>query len=273
MHADVAVADRHAVRIRGDGPDNFLFAHGFGCDQTMWDAVIPHFSAPPRRAVSYDLMGFGSSDRRFYERARYDSLQGHAEDLIAITAAHCPRPPVFVGHSVAATIGVIAENMRPGLFSALVLVAPSPRYVNDGDYVGGFEPAAMDDMLGMLDSNYLGWSRALAPVIIGPGNDAAHAQRLEQHLCLTDPEIARHCARVTFLGDARADYARLKARCLILQCAEDVIAPRAVGAYLHRTMADAELVEMGATGHCPHLTAPQEVVAAIMQFTAGEKAA
>jgi sigma-B regulation protein RsbQ len=268
MDTIVGLQDIHALSVRGAGPQTFVFAHGFGCDQGMWRDVLPHFSGPGERSIAYDLMGHGASDMSRYDRARHGSLKGHAEDLIRLVESMRLERPHFVGHSVAATIGVLAERLRPGLFDSLSLVAPSPRFLNDGDYVGGFEPQAMADMLAMLDSNFLGWSRALAPIIIGNPDRPEFARRLEDSFCRTDPEIARHFAAVTFLSDHREDYAAIRARCLILQCSEDAIAPSAVGEYLERTMRSGVLARLNATGHCPHVTAPSEVVGAIRSFVA-----
>jgi sigma-B regulation protein RsbQ len=262
----------HAVSLRGSGPETFVFAHGFGCDQTMWRDVLPHFSGAGARSVAYDLIGSGSSDTSRYDRVRHGSLQGHAEDLVRLVAALQFDKPHFVGHSVGATIGVVAERLRPGLFRSLSLVAPSPCFLNDRDYVGGFEPHAMNDMLDVLDSNFLGWSRAFAPIIIGNSDRPEFARRLEESFCQTDPEIARHFARVTFLSDHRRDYAAIQARCLILQCADDVIAPGCVGDYLAKVMPSGVLARLNATGHCPHVTAPSEVVEAIRRFVASADA-
>ena len=257
---------RNNVKVAGpEGRQAILFAHGFGCDQTMWRFVAPAF-ADEHRTVLFDHVGAGGSDLSAYHRGRYGSLQGYARDVLEICRELGLRDAVFVGHSVSAMIGVLAAVEEPGVFARLVLVGPSPRYVNDGDYVGGLKPEDVEDLLEALDSNYLGWSATMAPLIIGNPDRPELGAELTNSFCRTDPEIARHFARVTFLSDNRADLPRLAARTLVLQCAEDVIAPQCVGEYVHRQIPGSELVLMKATGHCPHLSAPGETITAIRAF-------
>jgi sigma-B regulation protein RsbQ len=176
------------------------------------------------------------------------------------------RDVIFVGHSVSAMIGVLAAVEEPERFSKLVLVGPSPRYIDDDDYVGGFTEADIDGLLDSLASNYLGWSSAMAPAIIGNSDRPELGQELTESFCRADPAIARHFARVTFLSDNRADLERLRTPCLVLQCTDDAIAPTAVGDYVHAHLRDSRLVRLAATGHCPNLSAPQETIAAIAAF-------
>jgi sigma-B regulation protein RsbQ len=260
---DVLSRNNVVVTGRPDGPV-LLFAHGFGCDQTMWRQLVPAFEAD-HRVVRYDLTGAGGSDVSAYDRERYGTLQGHADDVLAICAALDLRDVVFVGHSVSATIGVLAAAAEPDRFAKLVLVAPSPCFIDDGDYVGGFTRADVEGLLDSLDSNYLGWSAAMAPVIAGPANPAAGAE-LTGSFCRTDPEVARHFARVTFLSDNRADLARVRTPALVLQCSADALAPESVGRYVHERLAGSRLVVLAATGHCPNLSAPAETAAAIRAF-------
>jgi sigma-B regulation protein RsbQ len=242
-----------------------LFAHGFGCDQSMWRYVWPAF-AEDHRVVLFDHVGVGGSDTGAYDRDRYASLQGYVEDVLDICAELDLSDVVFVGHSVSAMIGVLASVEQPQRFSQLVLVGPSPRYIDDGEYVGGFSTADIDGLLESMDSNYLGWSSTMAPVIMGNPDRPQLGEELTNSFCRADPEIARQFARVTFLSDNRADLARVTTPSLIIQCSEDVIAPTVVGRYVHDALAGSEFVELDARGHCPHLSAPVETVAAIRSF-------
>ena len=260
---DVLTRNNVGVSGREDGPV-LLFAHGFGCDQHMWRGVAPAFEAD-HRVVLFDLVGAGRSDTSAYDRERYGTLHGYAEDVLEICAALDLRQVVFIGHSVSATIGLLAAAAEPDRFAKLVLVAPSPCFIDDEGYVGGFTREDIEGLLESLDSNYLGWSAAMAPVIAGADNLEAGAE-LTNSFCRTDPEIARHFARVTFLSDNRADLARVRTPALVLQCSDDALAPEAVGRYVHEQLPGSRLVLMAATGHCPNLSAPAETVAAIKAF-------
>jgi sigma-B regulation protein RsbQ len=242
-----------------------MFAHGFGCDQNMWRHVAPAF-ADEYRIVLFDQVGPGDSDHAAYSRAKYGSLRRYAEDVLEICRELELRDLIFVGHSVSAMIGVLAAVEEPERFAKLVLVGPSPRYIDDGDYVGGFTREDIEGLLESLDSNYLGWSAAMAPAIVGAEQPDELKEELTNSFCRTDPEIAKHFARVTFLSDNRADLAAVVTPALVLQCSDDVIAPHAVGEYVHRQIRGSELVLMEATGHCPNLSAPEETVAAIRAF-------
>ena len=242
-----------------------LFAHGFGCDQSMWRYVAPAF-AKDYRIILFDHVGAGDSDLSAYSRAKYGTLEGYADDVLDICRELDLREVIFVGHSVSATIGVLAAIKEPDRFDRLVLVGPSPRYIHDVDYVGGFTRRDIDGLLELLDSNYMAWSSMLGPTIMGNADRPELGAELTSSFCRTNPEIARHFARVTFLSDNRADLPKLRRPSLILQCSQDVIAPDAVGEYLHSHLADSQLVRMKATGHCPHMSAPEETVAAIRTF-------
>jgi sigma-B regulation protein RsbQ len=244
-----------------------LFAHGFGCDQNMWRQVVPYFEQT-YRVVLFDHIGAGDSLLSAYDPQRYSTLQGYADDIRTICRELDLRDVIFVGHSVSAMIGVLAAAAEPELFSALVLVGPSPRYINDADYVGGFEQADIEQLLESLASNYLGWSAAMAPVIMGRPDRPDLEDELTASFCRTDPEIARQFARVTFLSDNRADLAAVNIPTLVLQCSNDVIAPTSVGEYVRDQLPDADLVMLDATGHCPHLSAPVQTAAAIQTFLA-----
>ena len=242
-----------------------IFAHGFGCDQNMWRFVAPAFE-DEYRVVLFDHVGAGQSDSSAYNRVKYDSLQGYANDVLEICRELGLTRAVFVGHSVAAMIGVLAALQEPDRFEKLVLVGPSPRYIDDDGYTGGFSREDVEGLLDSLDSNYLGWSSAMAPVIMGNPDRPELGTELTNSFCRTNPEIAKDFARVTFLSDNRADLGKVTARTLILQCSEDAIAPRAVGEYVCRQIPDSELRLMQATGHCPNLSAPEETISAIQAF-------
>ncbi len=257
---------RNNVMVSGsyDAPA-MVFAHGFGCDQHMWRFVTPAFE-DTHRIVAFDHVGAGGSDLDAYSRERYGALQGYADDVLQIYRELELTNTIFVGHSVSAMIGILAAISDPDRFAKLILVGPSPRYIDDRDYVGGFRQQDIDALLDSLDSNYFGWSQAIAPVIMGNGDRPELASELSNSFCRTDPEIAKHFAAVTFLSDNRDDLQRLKTPTLILQCAEDALAPRSVGEYVHGQIPDSELVLMTATGHCPNLSAPAETIAAIKAF-------
>jgi sigma-B regulation protein RsbQ len=242
-----------------------VVAHGFGCDQNMWRFVSPAFEAD-YRIVLFDHVGAGGSDVSAYDPERYGSLRGYAEDVLAICETLELSDVVFVGHSVSAMVGVLAAQMDPGRIGTLVLVGPSPRYINDEGYVGGFSERDIEELLESLDSNFLGWSSAMAPAIMGnPGRPELGAE-LTESFCRTDPEVASHFARVTFTSDNRADLGGVGVPTLVLQCSDDVIAPTAVGEYVHREIAGSVFVQLEATGHCPNLSAPRETIDAIRAF-------
>jgi sigma-B regulation protein RsbQ len=242
-----------------------VFVHGFGCDQNMWRLLAPHF-AESHQVILLDLVGSGQSDLSAYDRDKYGSLQGHADDLCQVLAAVTTAPAICVGHSVSAMIGMLANIRCPDLFSAQVMVGPSPCYVNDGDYVGGFELADIESLLETMESNYLGWSSNMAPAIMGTPDQPELAVELTNSFCRTDPDIARHFARVTFLSDHRAEVPQLNAPTLVIQCSDDVIAPVAVGQYLGRKIPNCMLRIVENVGHCPHLSAPSASVAAMEEF-------
>lgn len=259
------IETRLNVRTAGAGTRTMMFAHGFGCDQNMWRFVAPAFE-DDFRTVLFDYVGAGGSDLTAYDAAKYASLDGYADDVVDLARALGVTDGVFVGHSVSAMIGLIAARRAPDLFSALILVGPSPCYIDDGDYPGGFSRAQIDELLDFLDSNHMGWSQTMAPVIMGNADRPELGDELTASFCRTDPEIAKRFARVTFLTDSRADLGPIDARVLILQCREDVIAPPSVGAYVQRAIPGSELVMLDATGHCPNLSAPAATIAAIKAF-------
>jgi sigma-B regulation protein RsbQ len=256
---------RNNVTTAGTGARAMVFAHGFGCDQNMWRFVEPAFR-DRFTTVLFDHVGAGGSDLSAYRPDKYASLDGYAGDVIEIAAALDLADAVFVGHSVSAMIGVLAAIREPGRFATLVLVSPSPRYIDDKGYVGGFAAGDIDELLDYLGENHMGWAATMAPTIMGNPDRPELSQELEASFCRSDPAIAAAFARVTFTSDNRADLAKVRARTLVLQCRDDSIAPVQVGEYVHRAIASSELVLLDATGHCPNLSAPDQVIAAIRAF-------
>lgn len=263
----MSITQRNNIQISGNGKRTMVLAHGFGCDQTMWRYLAPSFH-DEYRTVLFDHVGSGSSDLSAYDIDKYDSLYGYASDLIEIVREVAEGPVVFIGHSVSAMIGLIASLKAPLLFSALIMVGPSPCYVNDGDYVGGFSREDIEDLLRTLESNYLGWSSTMAPAIMGAPEQPELGVELTNSFCRTDPEIARQFARVTFLSDHRAILSRATTPTLILQCSDDIIAPCVVGEYLHRMIPGSTLHLIENVGHCPHLSSPSASADAMNAFLA-----
>jgi sigma-B regulation protein RsbQ len=264
----MSVQIRHHVHTSGEGPATMVFVHGFGCDQTMWRFLAPAYE-DRFRVLTWDLAGCGRSDLSLYDRNKYASLHGHAADLLAVVDAVAGAGPVvLVGHSVGATIAMLAAIEAPQRIKAQVLVGPSPCYINDGDYVGGFNREDIDGLIDSMDADYLGWSRKLAPMIMGAPNQPTLSQEMVERFCRNDPGIARHFARVCFYSDHRADVPRSRVPALILQCSDDLIAPRQVGDWLQRHLPRSTLRTIRNVGHCPHMSAPTESARAIDGFLA-----
>ena len=254
------------MRVSGvPGGRPMVFAPGFGCDQNMWRFVAPDFEVD-HRVVLFDHVGAGNSDLSAYDPEKYGSLAGYASDLVEVCRELGLSDVVLVGHSVSAMIGVLAVARAPELFGALVMIGPNPRYVDDDGYTGGFTRADIASLLASLEANHLGWSEAMGPVIMGNGDRPELADELTNSFCRTDPQIARDFARVTFLSDNRADLPAVRVPTLVLQCSSDVIAPDPVGEYVHAAVPRSVLTRLSATGHCPHLSAPEETTAAIRAF-------
>lgn len=261
----MSAAQRHAVTVRGpDAGPPLLFVHGFGCDQAMWEPVASLF--PDRRCVLMDLVGFGNSDADAFDPVRYARLDGHAEDIIELISELELETPVFVGHSVASMIGVLVARAQPELLDRLVLVGPSPRYIDTETYTGGFSQEAINGLLESLENDFVAWSQAMAPVIVGTPSRPDVGQQLADTFCRSHPEAAELFARVTFLSDNRADLPSVTVPTLILQCRNDAIAPEVVGNFVHQQIPNSVFVLLDATGHCPHLTAPDETADAIRHF-------
>jgi sigma-B regulation protein RsbQ len=265
----VDVIARNNVRVSGRGTQPMLFAHGFGCDQHMWRFVAPAFE-DDYRVVLFDYVGAGHSDLAAYDAERYSTLEGYAQDVLDVVHALDLHDVIFVGHSVSSMIGVLAANREPARFARLVLIGPSPRYVNDPpQYAGGFERSDIEGLLETMDRNYIGWANFLAPAIMKNPDRPELGAELTESFCSTDPVIARRFAEATFLADNRSDLPKVKVPALVLQCADDMIAPDEVGEYVHRAMPGSSLQRMRATGHCPHLSAPDETIALMREYLAG----
>ncbi|MBI6909057.1 alpha/beta hydrolase [Pseudomonas sp. SIMBA_059] len=258
---------RNNIHVMGNGCATLVFSHGFGCNQAMWNYLAPHF-LERFRVVLYDLVGAGLSDLGAFDKHKYSVLDGYARDLNEIIDAYAQGPVILVGHSVSAMIGTLADRLAPGGIAAHVMIGPSPRYIDTDNYVGGFKRSDIDDLLDTLDSNYLGWSSAMAPVIMGAPGQPALSTELTESFCRTEPDIAKQFARVTFLSDNREDVLGLNVPVLILQSSDDLIAPVAVGEYLHSVLADSTYCLVDNVGHCPHMSAPLACAAAMDAFLA-----
>jgi len=256
---------RHNVHLAGQGAATMVFAHGFGCDQSMWRYLAPAYQ-DRFRILTYDLAGSGGSALAAYDRERHATLHGHADDLLAIIDEYADDPVVFVGHSVGAMIGMLATIAAPGRFAAQVMVSPSPCYINDGDYRGGFTRDDIDELLETLETNFIAWSYNLAPAIMGAPNQPELSTELTASFCRNDPETAHHFASVTFHSDHRADVPRSTVPALILQCSDDLIAPRTVGQWMHQNLPASTLALVENVGHCPHMSAPTASSDAIDAF-------
>ena len=259
------VLKRNNVVIKGKGSQVIMFAHGFGCDQNMWKYIAPVFEEN-YKIVLFDHVGAGSSDFSAFLPEKYNQLEGYADDIIEIAKILELQDIIFVGHSVSALIGIIVSQKSAKLFKSLILVAPSPSYINDGDYIGGFTEPEINELLESLDNNHLGWSMTMAPIMMGNLDRNELNEELAHSFCRTDPQILKHFARTTFLSDKRKLLSSVKIPSLILQCSNDLIAPQEVGEYMHQQMSGSQLVLMKATGHCPNLSAPEETIEAMMQF-------
>jgi sigma-B regulation protein RsbQ len=256
---------RNNVTIKGKGKQIMLFAHGFGCDQNMWRFITPAFEED-YKIILLDHVRAGNSDLSAYSTEKYSQLEGYAADIVNICEEMELKEVIFVGHSVSSIIGIIASLQLPGLFKSLILVCPSPSYINEGDYVGGFTHEQITELMDSLDNNHLGWSMTMAPVIMANPEREELTKELTNSFCRTNPEIAKEFARTTFFSDKRDLLSKVNIPTLILQCSEDVIAPEEVGVYVHEKIKNSKLVLLEATGHCPNLSAPEETIAAMKAF-------
>lgn len=261
------VVRRNNVKVLGKGTQPMLFAHGFGCDQNMWRYIKSEFE-DDYKVVLFDYVGSGGSESSAYDPGKYGNLDGYAQDVLDVIHALDLSDVIFVGHSVSSMIGVLAANREPERFDRMILIGPSPRYINDGSYVGGFEKKDIEGLFEMMDRNFIGWANFLAPAIIKNPDRPELGEELTASFCSTDPVIARRFAEATFLADNRADLPNVKVPSLILQCSEDMVAPVDVGEYLNRELPDSTLRIMKAVGHCPHMSDPEETVALMKDYLA-----
>jgi sigma-B regulation protein RsbQ len=253
------------VNVMGDGKPTLLFCNGFNCNQHIWQHITPTL-AKHYRLILFDQMGTGESDLRAYDGQQYATLARYAQDVIAICHALDLHEAVVVGHSIGAMIGLLAAVQAPQYFSKVVLLAASPCYLNEPGYYGGFERADMLSLLAEMDRDYLGWATTFATMLIGTDQPVSLGYELADYFCQADPTIAKQFARLGFLTDNRADLPHLHLPTLLLQCAQDVAVPQQVNAYLLAHLPQATLVALPTSGHCPHLSAPFEVVAALREF-------
>jgi len=261
----MSVRTRNNVNVSGHGGATVVFLHGFGCDQTVWRFLLPAFEER-YRIIAFDLVGSGNSDLSAYDRTKYNTLQGHVDDLLEIVDEFADGPVVFIGHSVSAIIGMLAGIQAPERFLAQVMMSPSPCYIDNTDYRGGFTRHDIDELLDTMDANYLGWSSGVAPIIMGAPDAPALTTELADKFCRNDPDIARHFARVGFTADHRADLPRVRVPTLVIQASDDALAPLGVGNYMHRHMPGSRLDVVRNIGHCPHMSAPEASTRATLDF-------
>jgi len=259
------ILKRNNVHVVGNGTQPMLLAHGFGCDQNMWRFVVPAFS-DDYKIVLFDYVGSGRSDLSAYDPDKYSSLDGYADDVLDICRTLDLHDVIFVGHSVSSMIGVMAAKREPARFERLILIGPSPRYINDPPYVGGFERADIEGLLETMEKNYIGWANFLGPVVMQNPDRPELTKELTESFCSTDPVIARRFAEATFLADNRSDLEGLEVPALVLQCSDDLIAPRSVGEYVHQSLPHSTFQQMKATGHCPHLSHPDETIQLMREY-------
>jgi sigma-B regulation protein RsbQ len=262
---------RNNVKVGGNGTQPMLFAHGFGCDQNMWRFITPAF-ADDYRIILFDYVGSGKSDLQAYSPERYGHLDGYAQDVLDVCAELDLKDAIFVGHSVSGVVGMLSAIREPERFKCLILVGPSPRYINDPPaYVGGFDRSDIVGLLEVMEKNYIGWANFLAPVVMKNAERPELARELEESFCSTDPQIARRFAEATFFSDNRDDLSKVPVPSLIMQCSEDALAPLEVGEYLDRHLPQSTLRVMRATGHCPQMSHPEETIQVIKEYLAATR--
>ena len=259
------VLKRNNVTVLGEGEKALLFAHGFGCDQNAWKYIKNAF-ASDYKLILFDYVGAGNSDLAYYDQEKYASLYGYVNDLLEICDTLALKNYIFIGHSVSCMIGALASIKRPDLFEKLIMIGPSPRYINNEEYNGGFDQDTIDSLMEVMEEDYISWARSLAPQIMNTDNGDQLADELTDSFCSIDPEIAKQFAKVTFLADNRKDLPLIPVPSLTIQCSDDMIAPMAVGQYINKHTLNNALVVIEAHGHCPHMSHPAETIAAIKLF-------
>jgi sigma-B regulation protein RsbQ len=260
-----SILKRNNVKVIGKGNKSIVFAHGFGCDQHSWDFMKDAF-IEDYKVILFDFVGSGKSDLSAYDPAKYSSLEGYAQDVLDICEVLDLHDIIFVGHSVSSMIGLLAAIKEPSYFQKLIFIGPSAKYINEEGYIGGFDRSDLESLFEFMDNNYLGWSESLAPAIMGNAERPELGKFLTNSFCSTDPDIAKQFARVTFFSDNRKDLPQLKIASLTLQCSDDIIAPVSVGRYVHDHIENSKMVMLNAKGHCPHISEPEETIAAIKAF-------
>jgi sigma-B regulation protein RsbQ len=263
---DQDIIFRNNVNILGKGTKSIIFAPGFGCDQNVWKSVAEAFEKD-YQVILFDYVGLGRSDIHAYDSKRYSSLAGYAQDVLDVCKALDLKDTIFVGHSVGSMIGALASLSHPEYFSRLVMIGPSPYYLNDPPhYYGGFEKEELLGLIDMMDKNYIGWANVFASTVTNNPERHEVKRQLEERFCSTDPIIAREFAEAAFFADNRSDLKKVTVPALILQCSNDIIAPLAVGEYIHHHLPNSLLKIMDATGHCPHMSHPEETIRLISQY-------
>lgn len=256
------ILQRNNVTVSGKGEQVIMFAHGFGCSQNAWRRITSAF-ADDYKLILFDYVGAGKSDVSAYNKERYNSLEGYAEDILEISHELNIKDAVFVGHSVSAMIGALAAIKDPAVFKKLIFIAPSPYYINEPGYTGGFEKEDIEGLLELMEEDYVGWAKLLSPKLIGDANRTDLENEMEDNFCSTDNEIVKQFARTTFLSDNRKDLHNIPVESVTLQCSDDIIAPLEVGEYIKANTPNNKMILLKATGHCPHMSAPEETIAAI----------
>lgn len=242
-----------------------VFCNGFGCSQHIWRHLTTALSQH-HQLVFFDYIGTGETDPKAYDPQKYASLAGYAQDVVAICEALALRDVVLIGHSVGATIALLAATAAPTYFKQVVLLAPSPYYLNEPGYYGGFERADVEQLLAMFDRDGHQWAIPFANLLLGPTTAHSAMEELTTYFCEMDETVGRQLARITFLSDHRTDVTHLHLPTLIIQSAQDAAVPAEVVAYLAQQLPEAKQVQLPTMGHCPHLSAPLETIAAIAAF-------
>lgn len=269
---DHTIVQRNNVKVFGQGSQPILFVHGFGCDQNMWRFITPAFE-DDYQIILFDYVGSGKSDLKAYNPERYRTLHGYAEDILDVCKALQLQNVILVGHSVSSMTALLSAIKEPEYFQCIIFVAPSPRYINDGaDYIGGFEERDIVELLDTMERNYIGWANFMAPTVMKNPDQPELGQELTESFCSTDPLIARQFAEATFFSDNRQDLPKLTIPSLILQCSDDLMAPLEVGQYMHQNLRNSTLRIMQATGHCPHMSAPNETIQLMQEYLVTTKA-
>jgi sigma-B regulation protein RsbQ len=259
------ILKRNNVKVIGKGDQPMLFIHGFGCDQNMWRFVTPAFEER-YKIILIDLVGCGKSDDSAYDPEKYDTLQGHVNDVLEICSVLALKNVILVGHSISANISLLSSISNNKIFEKLILVCPSPKFLNEDGYTGGFDQKDIDGLIDAIESNYLGWSKAIAPVIMSNVERPELSNELEKSFCSNNPEIAIHFAKVTFLCDNRNALEKVKTKTLVLQSKTDNLAAVSVGEYVHDNIKNSVFKILETDGHCPHLSHPNETILAIKEF-------